>query len=141
MPKHAESHRAGKVAKLFLTANLCLWIYFWISFALASEPYQARPWSHYPVDPYTYWGHTIGLTRSSLTYPFMKVAFCVEFPSFLMVALVQHALPDRMIYERIVAGGISIRGYELLTVMLLSFVQWYFVGWVGQKLLQRWSSG
>jgi hypothetical protein len=123
----------GKVVKLSLIANLCLWVYLWISFALASEPFRPRPLGHYPVDPYTYWGHTIGLTRSSLTYPFMKVAFCVESPSFLLVALVQHALPNRIIYERIV-GGISMRGHELLIVMLLSFLQWYIVGRVIEKI-------
>lgn len=127
----------GKLAKSMLIANLCLWVYVWLAFGHSSEPYDPRPWGHMPVDPYSFWGHTIGLTRSSLTYPFMKVAFWIEFPSFLSVALFRKAFLSGVSGDTFFAG-ISVGGYELLVIMLLSFVQWYLVGWVIQKLSRRW---
>lgn len=127
----------GKFAKTVLIANLCFWVYFWVAFFLAAQPYDPRPWGHVPVDPYSFGGHAIGLTRSSLTYPFMQAAFWIEFPSFLIATLGQHAFFSNVSGDRFFAG-ISVGGYKLLVVLVLSFLQWYFIGWVGQKLWQRW---
>ena len=121
-----------------LIGNLCLWAYFWLAFAYSSQPYDPRPWGHPPVDPYSFWGHAIGLTKSTLTYPFMKTAFWVEFPSFLSVALARKAFLRGVSGDTFFAG-ISVGGYELLVTMLLSFLQWYFIAWVAQKLWRRWS--
>jgi hypothetical protein len=129
----------GKLLKAMLSANLCLWIYFWLSFAYASQPYTLPPRGNLPVDPYIFWGHAIGITRSSLTHLFMKVVFTVEFPSFLAVRLPRNAfLPN--VGGNAMLAGISVGGYELLAIMLLSFVQWYLVVWVVQKLWHRWSN-
>ena len=127
----------GKLAKFVLMANLCFWTYFWFAFAYSSEAYDPRPWGHMPVDPYSFWGHAIGLTRSSLTYPFMKVAFWIEFPSFFSVTLLRRAFLSGVSGDTFFAG-ISIGGYELLAIMLLSFLQWYLIGWLCQKLWQKW---
>jgi hypothetical protein len=129
----------GKLVKAMLITNLCLWVYFWLAFAHSSQPYDPRPWGHLPVDPYSFWGHAIGLTRSSLTYPFMKLAFWIEFPSFLSVALSRKAFLSGISGDTFFAG-VSVGGYELIAIMLLSFVQWYIVAWVVQKLWHRWSS-
>lgn len=126
----------GKLAKVVLTANLCFWIYFSVAFFLAAQPYDPRPWGHFPVDPYSFGGYAIGLTKSSLTYPFMQLAFWIEFPSFLLATLAQHAFFSNLSGDQFFAG-ISIGGYKLLLVMLLSFLQWYIVAWTGQKLWQR----
>lgn len=139
MSKQVESESMGKLVKVLLIVNACLWIYFWFSFARASQPYDPRPWGHFPIDVSSFWGHAIGLTRSSLTYPFMRIIFWTEFPSFLFVTLVQHAFFAKLSADRFLAG-ISVGGYKLLAIMLVSFVQWYLVGWVGQKLWHRWSS-
>lgn len=139
MSKPEEGRTMGKFVKLLLIANLCLWIYFWIAFAQASQPYEPRPWGHLPIDPYSFWGHAIGLTKSSLAYPFVKIIFWVEFPSFLLVTLVQQGFLAKVSADQFFAG-ISVGGYKLLVIMLLSFLQWYFVGWAAQKLWHRWSS-
>ena len=120
-----------------LFANLCFWVFFSLAFAYASQPYDSRPSGHLPVDPYSFWGHAIGLTRSSLTYPFMKMAFWVEFPSFLVMALARKVLFSRVSGDTFFAG-VSVGGYALLLTMFLSFAQWYLVAWVVQKLWQRW---
>lgn len=137
--KKMERRPMGRLSKTILSANLCLWIYFWLAFARASQPYNPRPWGHPPVDPYSFWGHAIGLTTSSLTYPFMRMAFWIEFPSFLGVALVRKAFLSGVSGDTFFAG-VSVGGYALLAIMLLSFVQWYFVGLAAQKLWHRWSS-
>jgi hypothetical protein len=128
-----------KLTKAFLSANACLWLYFWFAFVRASEPYDPRPWGHLPVDPYSFWGHAIGLTRSSLSYTFMKFAFWIDFPSFFSVALFRRAFLREVSGDTFFAG-VSVGGYALLTIMLLSFVQWYLIGSVVQKLWQRWSN-
>jgi hypothetical protein len=128
----------GKFAKIVLVANLCFWVYFWVAFFLAAQPYDPRPWGHVPVDPYSFGGHAIGLTRSSLTYPFMQAAFWIEFPSFLLATLGQRAFFSSVSGDQFFAG-ISVGGYKLLVVMVLSFLQWYFMGWLGRKLWERWS--
>lgn len=117
-----------KYLRLLLLANLCLWIYFGVAFAHASQPYDPRPWGHVPVDLYTFWGHSIGLTKSSLEYPFMEVIFWVQFPSFLLATLIQRVFFGNVSADRFFLG-ISIGGYKLLAVLLLSFAQWYFIGW------------
>jgi hypothetical protein len=127
----------GKFAKIALIANLCFWLCFWVAFFLAAQPYDPRPWGHVPVDPYSFGGHAIGLTRSSLTYPFMQAAFWIEFPSFLIATLGQRTFFSSVSGDQVFAG-ISIGGYKLLVVMVLSFVQWYLIGWLGQKLWERW---
>jgi hypothetical protein len=123
-----------KLLMVILIANACLWAYFWLAFAHASQPYDPRPWGHPPVDPYCFWGHAIGLTTSSLTYPFMKVAFWVEFPAFLAVALFRKAFLSGVSGDTFFAG-VSIGGYELIATMLLSFLQWLIFAWTARKLL------
>jgi high-affinity Fe2+/Pb2+ permease len=63
--------------------------------------------------------------------------FYVEFPSFaLATAVVRVLSPHQLINGFFV--GISGGGWLLVAVMLFSFLQWYLLGWVGQKLWQRW---
>jgi len=128
--------KLGKITVALLIANLVLWAYFWIAFALASEPYDPRPWGHYPVDVYCFWGHAIGLTKSAFMYPFMKVIFWTEFPSFLLVTLIQRAFFSNVSADAFLLG-ISTGGYRLLVIMALSFVQWYLVGKAIQRFTRR----
>jgi len=61
-----------RLVSVLLIGNLCLWLYFGLSFVRACEPYDPRPGGHLPVDPYSFWGHAIGLSKSSHTYIFVK---------------------------------------------------------------------
>jgi hypothetical protein len=127
----------GRLSKAMVMANLCLWVYFWLAFAHASQPYDPRPLGHPPVDPYSFRGHAIGLAKSSLTYPFMKAVFWIEFPSLFFVTLLRNSLLPNISSDRFFAG-ISVGGYMLLVTMLLSFGQWYFIGWLFEKILGKW---
>jgi hypothetical protein len=129
----------GKIAKLLLIANVCLWVYFWIAFGHASYAFRPHPLGHPARFGYTFWGHSLTQVESGLVYRFFRIAFFAEFPSFLLAMLVAHVLSPHMLLNWFFAG-ISGEGWLLLAVMALSFLQWYFIGWVAQKLCRKWFS-
>ena len=137
MSKQSESEQMGRFVKALLVANLCLWIYFGIAFAQASYPFRRDPWGHPAGAGYTFAGHSIGIVESPFTHPFYNLAFWVEFPSFALARGGQNLLFPQVTGDRFFAG-ISEGGWRLLTIALLSFLQWYLVGWLGQKLWHRW---
>lgn len=140
MPKTMRFLSASKLVKPLLVANLCFWIYFAISFAHASYPFKRDPWGHPVGAGYTFLGHSIGIVESPFAHPFFQVMFWIEFPSFAVASLGQKVLFPIITGDQLFAG-ISEEGWSLLVVALLSFLQWYLVGWVVQKLWHRWSNG
>ena len=137
MSKQVESERMGKVVKVLLAANLCFWIYFWIAFAKVSYPFHPDPLGHPAGTGDTFWGHSIAVVESGLTYPFFRIMFYAEFPSFALATLVVRVFSPHQLINGFFAG-ISGGGWFLLAVMLLSSLQWSLVGWLGQTLWQRW---
>jgi len=132
--------RLGKVQKTLLAANIGLWIYFVAGFVQSSYPFRSNPLGHPAGTGYTFWGHSIAVVESGLVYPFFRVLFCAEFPSFLFATLIARAIsPDLLINWFFL--GISGGGWLLVAVMVVSFVQWYLIGWMVQKLWQKWSVG
>lgn len=146
---------------LTLAGNVVFWIYFWSCFALASQPTEQAFYMDHPVDPYIFWGHAIGMGMNPLVLPFMKLTVCVELPSFFLATLVQNLLGgvppggillngalgfygDKLFnsYPTAWGGnllfGISVNGYRLLGTMLLSFLQWYLIGWAIQSLWYKY---
>src|SRR5438876_8001569 len=120
MSKQVESERMGKFVKMLLSANLCLWIYFWIAFARASYPYQPNRWGHPSGTGFTFWGHSIALGESGLVYPFFRIVHYTELPSFGL------AMFSFRIFDRQLAGegfflGISEGGWYLIVTMMASF--------------------
>jgi hypothetical protein len=126
----------GKIVKLLLSANLCVWIYFWIGFIHVSQPYDSRPWGHPPIEPYSFGGHAVGLTTSIYSYSFMKATYWIEIPSFALVGILMRIFLGRLPSDRLVVG-VSPAGYKLLAVMIVSFFQWYLVGWILQNRRHR----
>lgn len=139
MSKQMESEYMSKLVKILLIANLCLWIYFGIAFAQASYPFRPDPLGHPAGTGYTFWGHSIAVVESGFVHPFFRVVFYVESPSFLLATLVARLFSPHLLLNGFFAG-ISGKGWLLLAIMLLSFFQWYFVGWVVQNLWRRWSA-
>jgi hypothetical protein len=139
MPETMRSQSAGKFTKLLLAANLCFWIYFAISFAQASYPFKHDPWGHPAGAGYTFLGHSIGIVESPFLHPFFNGMFWVEFPSFALARVGENLFFPHVTADQFLAG-ISEGGWRLLVVVLLSFLQWYLVGWVGQRFWQRWVS-
>jgi hypothetical protein len=146
-----------------LVLNGVFWVYFWIFFMAVSQRPEDRFLIDHPYDPYILWGHAIGWVGYPLALPFMKIMVCVELPSFFLATIIQNLLTgepkgrllvgvlgyfgDKLFpgsYPNtsggIVFHGISINGYRLLATMLLSFLQWYFIGRVFRKLWRKWAS-
>jgi hypothetical protein len=136
MPETMRSHSTGKFVSVLLIANLCFWIYFVISFAQASYPYKHDPWGHPAGAGYTFLGHSIGIAESPFAHLFFRVMFWVEFPSFAVARLGQNLLFPNVTGDQLFAG-VSEGGWRLLVGALLSFLQWYLVGWAGQGLWHK----
>jgi hypothetical protein len=137
MSKAMRSHSTSKLIMALLLANLCFWIYFAISFAQASYPFKHDPWGHPAGAGYTFLGHSIGIVESPFAHRFFEVMSWVEFPSFAVARLGQNLLFPHVTGDQFFEG-ISEGGWRVLAVALLSFLQWYLVGWVGQKPWHRW---
>jgi hypothetical protein len=128
-----------KAQKVLPIVNLCLWVYFWIAFARASYAFRPNPLGHPAGAGYTFGGHSIAVVESGLVYPFFKVVFYAEFPSFALATLTAQLFSPHLLLNGFFAG-ISGGGWLLLGVMALSFLQWYLLGWVAQTLWQKWFS-
>lgn len=74
--------------------------------------------------------------ESGLKYRFFKAVFYPELPSFATAVLIERVFDPQLISHRFLAG-ISMSGWSLLATMLLSFLQWYLVGWVVVRGLSR----
>jgi hypothetical protein len=135
--KHLGSDQMGRSTKTSLIANLCLWIYFWISFAQASYPYRPNPLGHPAGTGYTFWGHSIAVVESGLAYPFFRVMFYVQFPSYAFAILVVRMFSPHLLLYGFFAG-ISKGGWLLLAVMIISFFQWYIVGGLSRRIWHRY---
>ena len=137
MANRSECERTGKFVKVLLMANLCLWVYVWISFAHESYPFRSNPYGHPAGTGYTFWGHSIGLLKSEFFHPFVNITHYVDFPSFALATFVVREFSPHQLLFSWFAAGVAGGGWSLLATMLLSFLQWYFIGLVGQKLWQR----
>ncbi len=148
---------------LVLLINGVFWACFWGCFIFASQPNENRYcFMDHCQDPYIFWGRAIGLAANPLALPFMKAMVCLELPAFFLATVIQNLLTGeptgRLLVgslgyfgDRLFPGaypnqsgailflGISVNGYRLLATMLLSFFQWYSIGWVVQKLWHKWS--
>ena len=134
-----EVWRLGKLVRILLVLNVCLWVYFWISFAQASYVFRPDPLGHPAGTGYTFWGHAVGVVESGLVYPFFRIVFYVEFPSFIVAVLIERVFDPQLTSHRFLAG-ISVGGWSLVETMLLSFIQWYLIGCIAQKLWYRFFS-
>jgi hypothetical protein len=81
-------------------------------------------------------GHSIGVVESPFAHPFFLAMFWIEFPSFAAARVCQNLLFPNVTGDQLFAG-ISEGGWRLAAVALLSFLQWYLVGWAVQKFRQR----
>jgi hypothetical protein len=124
-----------RAPKLLVLFNLCLWIYFWVAFTHSAYPFRHNPLGHPAGNGYTFWGHSIAVVESPLSYPFFEVVLYAGFPSFLLGFSIAHLMPISWLDG--FWAGISGDGWVLLAVMALTFFQWYLVGWAMRKLWRK----
>jgi hypothetical protein len=142
-----------------LLCNALFCIYFWVSFALVSQPDNGHFCMDQCFDPYVFFGRGVGLSMNPQVFFFMRAMVLVEMPSFATATLIENFLtgePARRLLVGVfgdfayslfpghpnLAGGvlfagISFNGYRLLGTMLLSFVQWFLIAkilsWLARK--------
>jgi hypothetical protein len=125
-------------AALFLVlANLALWVFFWTDFSSRLVPYKEQPLvfeENVPV--LVFWGEALPVEQIRSTS--LRIIEWVQAPSFLVVRPVVYALNRKPSFWGNTLGGLSPWSYLLLVVMVLSFVQWYFVGWALGKFYSKW---
>ena len=138
MSEKSKFQRIVSFQKVLLTANLCLWIYFWIAFAQASYPFRPDPLGHPAGSGYTFWGHSIAVAESPLLHPFFKAGFYPGFPSFALATWIAQIFSPHLLLNGFF-GGVSGGGWLLLGIMVLTFLQWALVGWLATKLWRNFS--
>jgi hypothetical protein len=125
-----------------LAFNALFWLYFWISFALAAEPYDPHPQgAHFPTNPLTVWGYSIGLVERLSDHVSWILVMIVQFPSLVAATLFRHvgfviakhtfdpSSPAPFPFTQgWTLAGIDTLGWVVITTMLISFLQWYLIG-------------
>ncbi|HKW64531.1 MAG TPA: hypothetical protein VJN89_18405 [Candidatus Acidoferrum sp.] len=113
--------------RLFIVVNGLFWLLFAIYFVAKSYAY--RP--HIKVfeeesPPYIFWGRALPVEQ--YMSPLMRVTRAVQAPSFHAASPFFSYFDKRGIVVDHLYLGISVGGYYLVAVCLISFVQWYLLG-------------
>ena len=126
-------------ARVMLLANTAFWAIFAVNFLVNSHSYRPHPPMFEEQAPlYAYYGRA--LPAEQYMTPLMRATRFLQWPSFYAARpyfwyFDKHGIDGERLY-----GGVSVTGYYLLIVCVLSFLQWYLVGRAGQKLWHKWSS-
>ena len=131
------------LAKLLMAANGVFWLVFAGIFVMGSYAYKAHRLSFEEATPsYIFWGRALreidSGTGASLPPTLIKVTYAIQKPSALAARPFYWPFNRRGLTVDEQYWGISVGGYYLLLVCLLSFLQWFLVGWLVRKLWHRW---
>ena len=127
--------------RVFLVANAVFWLVFAVYFVDKSQAYQPHPLKFEEVTPlYIFWGR--GLPFDHYMSPFMRAARFIEAPSFYAARPFFWYFNTRNITADHLFASVSVDGYYLLLVCLLSFGFWCLAGWlIDYLVLSRHLSG
>jgi hypothetical protein len=142
MKLHFPNHLTG----LLMLSNIVFWIVFGVAFAMQSYPYERHKLTFEEITPsYIFFGRALrevdSGTGAALPPLLMKVTNIIQRPSFIAAVpyfwfFNSHGITVDHPYWRISVGG-----YYLLLVCLISFLQWYLVGtffnYVWRRLMVR----
>ena len=120
-------------SKLLILANALFWILFAIFFVATTYPHRPHRQKFEEVVPeYIFFGRALPQldtgTGVGLPPSLINFAFAIQRPSVLAARPFYQPFNSRGITVDRVYAGISVGGYYLLLVCLLSFMQWYVVG-------------
>jgi len=120
------------IARVMTVANSFFWLVFAVLFLLQSNPYKPHKLSFEEATPsYIFFGRALrevdSGTGGSLPPPLMKVTSAIQKPSFVAAEpyywyFNRHEITvDRLYWH------VSVGGYYLVVVSILSFIQWYLL--------------
>ena len=112
-----------------MLANACFWVVFVIFFVFKSHRNVPHPptFEERPTE-FIYFGRALGYLENERMVPLIKVTRFVQRPSFYAASPFNMWFAQRGIDSEHLYHGVSVGGYFLLLVCLLSFLQWYVVG-------------
>ncbi|HEY1423474.1 MAG TPA: hypothetical protein VGF20_08485, partial [Candidatus Acidoferrum sp.] len=119
-----------------MVGNCVLWLVWIANFVLLSKPYEPHIKmfdEHSP--PYIFWGRAFPLEAYAGIV--MQAVKSLERPSFYAAIPVNYFFSSRGIFVDHLYWGVSVGGYYLIAVFLLSFLQWYLVDILIDYLRQR----
>jgi hypothetical protein len=113
--------------------NLCLWVYFWMSFLDVAYPFRPNPLGHPAGTGITFFGRSIAVVESPSRYRFIRIVFWINLPAVASVFPLAHRLFSYQGFWL----GLSEDAWLLLLVMVISFLQWYAIGRLLHGLRKR----
>lgn len=125
-----------RFAALLIFVNSIFWLVFAINFLLNSQTYKPHPVMFEEQSPlYVYYGRA--LPAEHYMSPLMRTTRFLQWSSFIAARPYFWYFDNHGIYGERLYGGISVTGYYLLLVCLLSFAQWYLVGFLIDQVRGR----
>jgi hypothetical protein len=116
-------------ARSLLLGNACLWLILRVFFVLKSYPYiPHKPIFEERSPELIYFGRALSYLENEKMIPLIRTIRLVQLPSFYAASPFNLLFSRRGMAVDQLYWGISVGGYYLLLVCLLSFVQWYLVG-------------
>jgi hypothetical protein len=117
------------LSKILLLANCIFWLVFSFLFIIKSQPYKQHIKQFEERGPeLIFFGRALSYLENEQPTPILRVTQLVQWPSFYAARpffwyFNRHGIVVDHLY-----GEISLGGYHLLFVCMLSFPQWYLVG-------------
>jgi hypothetical protein len=121
------------IARVMVVANAFFWVVFVVLFLLQSYPYTPHKLSFEEATPsYIFFGRALrevdSGTGGSLPAPLMKATSVIQKPSFVAARPYYWYFNNREITVDRLYWQVSVGGYYLVVVCILSFIQWYLLG-------------
>ena len=116
-----------RATSVLMAGNGILWLVWIANFLILSKPYAPHNKvfdEHSP--PYIFWGRAFPLEAYASTV--MQTVKFLEHPSFFLAIPVNYFFSSRGKLVDDLFWGVSAGGYYLITVFVLSFLQWYLIG-------------
>lgn len=124
--------------KVLVLANAVFWFVFIVYFAARSYAYQPHQLMFEEVVPsYIFWGRAFPVEK--YMSPFLRATRLIQAPSFYAGRPLFWYFDNRGVFVNDLYAGVSVGGYYLIVVCLLSFAQWYLTGLLMDYFRRRFS--
>ena len=126
-----------------LLANTGFWCWLWVDITSRLEPYEHRPLRFEEVLPtYIFFGQALPFPQD-YTAPSLRAMRVIHWPCDELsiwaswAAVRRFRLVEITLWRVETIGGVSVAGYQLISTMLLSYLQWLLIAFVMTSLWQR----
>jgi hypothetical protein len=118
-----------RLSTVLVLANAAFWCAFAAFFIANSQHYEPhRPTFEEDSPNIIYFGRSLSYLVNDQMRPAIRALRIVQCPSFYAASPINYYFSSRNVTIAQLYGGISVGGYYILAVFLLSFAQWFFIG-------------